>query len=93
MDPSFCNVHIQHQCGNEQNFSSLSPQKRNHGVAYSEELNIFLLQEAHKLLQPADKTLKTMAIEFAEYQVSYIKSLWKNDSLSTTRMLRSLFIL
>ena len=27
-------------------------------------------QEAHKLLQPADKTLKTMAIEFAEYQVS-----------------------
>ncbi|KAH0671423.1 hypothetical protein KY290_026782 [Solanum tuberosum] len=25
--------------------------------------------EAHKLLQPADKTLKTMAIEFAEYQV------------------------
>lgn len=40
------------------------------------------------MLQPADKTLKTMAIEFAEYQVSYIKSLWKNDSLSTTRMLR-----
>lgn len=28
-------------------------------------------QEAHKLLQPLDKTLKTMAIEFAEYQVSY----------------------
>ncbi|CAM8891355.1 unnamed protein product [Rhodiola kirilowii] len=26
-------------------------------------------KEAHKLLQPADKTLKTMAIEFAEYQV------------------------
>ncbi|GKB82510.1 transport protein Sec24-like protein, partial [Tanacetum coccineum] len=26
--------------------------------------------EPHKLLQPADKTLKTMAIEFAEYQVS-----------------------
>lgn len=27
-------------------------------------------KEAHKLLQPADKTLKSMAIEFAEYQVS-----------------------
>ncbi|KAJ6842510.1 protein transport protein Sec24-like [Iris pallida] len=27
------------------------------------------IKEAHKLLQPADKTLKTMAIEFAEYQV------------------------
>ncbi|XP_042483805.1 protein transport protein Sec24-like At4g32640 [Macadamia integrifolia] len=26
-------------------------------------------QEAHKMLQPADKTLKTMAIEFSEYQV------------------------
>ncbi|KAG0465602.1 hypothetical protein HPP92_019766 [Vanilla planifolia] len=26
-------------------------------------------KEAHKLLQPADTTLKTMAIEFAEYQV------------------------
>ncbi|XP_031488075.1 protein transport protein Sec24-like At4g32640 isoform X1 [Nymphaea colorata] len=26
-------------------------------------------KEAHKLLQPADKTLKTMAIEFAEHQV------------------------
>ncbi|KAJ6380087.1 hypothetical protein OIU76_016692 [Salix suchowensis] len=26
-------------------------------------------KEAHKLLQPADKTLKEMAIEFAEYQV------------------------
>ncbi|KAL0005072.1 hypothetical protein SO802_012633 [Lithocarpus litseifolius] len=26
-------------------------------------------KEAHKLLQPADKTLKAMAIEFAEYQV------------------------
>ncbi|KAI3856673.1 hypothetical protein MKX03_026798 [Papaver bracteatum] len=26
-------------------------------------------KETHKLLQPADKTLKTMAIEFAEYQV------------------------
>ncbi|XP_050275700.1 protein transport protein Sec24-like At4g32640 isoform X3 [Quercus robur] len=26
-------------------------------------------QEAHKLLQPADETLKAMAIEFAEYQV------------------------
>lgn len=26
-------------------------------------------KEAHKLLQPADKTFKTMAIEFAEYQV------------------------
>ncbi|KAL0290379.1 UNVERIFIED_CONTAM: protein transport protein Sec24-like CEF [Sesamum calycinum] len=28
-------------------------------------------KEAHKLLQPADKALKTMAIEFAEYQVYY----------------------
>jgi hypothetical protein len=28
-------------------------------------------QEAHKLLQPADKTLKTMAIEFAEFQVNF----------------------
>ncbi|KAK7847490.1 protein transport protein sec24-like cef [Quercus suber] len=28
-------------------------------------------KEAHKLLQPVDKTLKTMAIEFAEYQVYY----------------------
>ncbi|THU46580.1 hypothetical protein C4D60_Mb09t06430 [Musa balbisiana] len=27
-------------------------------------------KEAHKFLQPADKTLKTMAIEFAEYQAS-----------------------
>ncbi|GKE29684.1 transport protein Sec24-like protein, partial [Tanacetum coccineum] len=27
-------------------------------------------KEPHKLLQPADKTLKTMAIKFAEYQVS-----------------------
>ncbi|XP_075480744.1 protein transport protein SEC24 C-like isoform X2 [Primulina tabacum] len=27
-------------------------------------------KEAHKLFQPADKSLKTMAIEFAEYQVS-----------------------
>lgn len=27
-------------------------------------------KEPHKLLQPVDKTLKTMAIEFAEYQVS-----------------------
>ncbi|KAJ4810599.1 Protein transport protein sec24 [Rhynchospora pubera] len=26
-------------------------------------------KEPHKLLQPADKTLKTMAVEFAEYQV------------------------
>ncbi|KAL5206892.1 hypothetical protein ABZP36_035101 [Zizania latifolia] len=26
-------------------------------------------KEAHKLLQPGDKTLKTMALEFAEYQV------------------------
>ncbi|XP_042480943.1 protein transport protein Sec24-like At4g32640 [Macadamia integrifolia] len=26
-------------------------------------------KEAHKMLQPADKTLKTMAIEFSEYQV------------------------
>jgi protein transport protein SEC24 len=30
------------------------------------------LQEAHKLLQPADKTLKEMAIEFAEYQVAFL---------------------
>ncbi|GFP82411.1 protein transport protein sec24-like at4g32640 [Phtheirospermum japonicum] len=28
------------------------------------------VQEAHKLLQPVDRTLKTMAIEFAEYQVT-----------------------
>ena len=28
-------------------------------------------QEAHKLLQPADETLKAMAIEFAEYQVNF----------------------
>ncbi|MFS7961123.1 putative sec23/Sec24, trunk domain, von Willebrand factor A-like domain superfamily [Helianthus anomalus] len=28
------------------------------------------IQEPHKLPQPVDKTLKTMAIEFAEYQVS-----------------------
>lgn len=36
-------------------------------------LSAFLVkfQEAHKLLQPADKNLKTMAIEFAEYQVRY----------------------
>lgn len=33
-------------------------------------LFITLFQEAHKLLQPADKTLKTMAIELAEYQVT-----------------------
>jgi len=26
-------------------------------------------QEAHKLLQPADKTFKELAVEFAEYQV------------------------
>lgn len=43
---------------------------RNHDIAYSEELYVFWFQEANKLLQPADKTLKTMAIEFAEYQVS-----------------------
>lgn len=30
------------------------------------------LQEAHKLLQPADKILKEMAIEFAEYQVVFL---------------------
>lgn len=29
-------------------------------------------QEAHKLLQPADKTLKALAIEFAEYQVNFL---------------------
>ena len=28
-------------------------------------------QEAHKLLQSADETLKAMAIEFAEYQVNF----------------------
>ncbi|KVI01183.1 Sec23/Sec24 beta-sandwich, partial [Cynara cardunculus var. scolymus] len=38
-------------------------------------LGLFLLErlkeeEAHRLLQPVDRTLKTMAIEFAEYQVS-----------------------
>ncbi|MFS7977709.1 putative sec23/Sec24, trunk domain, von Willebrand factor A-like domain superfamily [Helianthus anomalus] len=31
---------------------------------------ISIFHEPHKLLQPVDKTLKTMAIEFAEYQVS-----------------------
>ncbi|PHT80468.1 Protein transport protein-like [Capsicum annuum] len=44
-------------------------EKTNHDIAYSEELYIFQFQEANKLLQPADKNLKTMAIEFAEYQV------------------------
>lgn len=39
-------------------------------IAFSKELYVFQFQEANKLLQPADKTLKTMAIEFAEYQVS-----------------------
>ena len=39
-------------------------------------LFITLFQEAHKLLQPADKTLKTMAIEFAEYQVKQLVLLW-----------------
>ncbi len=29
-----------------------------------------LTQEAQKLIQPADKTLKTMAIEFSESQVA-----------------------
>lgn len=33
-------------------------------------LFIIVSQEAHKLLQPSDKTLKTMAVEFAEYQVN-----------------------
>jgi protein transport protein SEC24 len=32
-------------------------------------------KEAHKLLQPADKTLRTMAIEFAEYQVYQYRSM------------------
>ncbi|KAE8666639.1 Protein transport protein Sec24-like CEF [Hibiscus syriacus] len=32
-------------------------------------LSLMIIFEAHKLLQPADKILKTMAIEFAEYQV------------------------
>ena len=36
-------------------------------------------QEPHKLLQPVDKTLKTMAIEFAEYQV-----ITKGSDLYTT---------
>ena len=31
--------------------------------------NFLKCQEAHKLLQPADKTLREMALEFAEYQV------------------------
>jgi hypothetical protein len=30
----------------------------------------FLMQEAQKLIQPLDKTLKTMAIELAESQVA-----------------------
>jgi hypothetical protein len=31
--------------------------------------NLYDSQEAHKLLQPVDDTLKTMALEFAEHQV------------------------
>jgi len=31
-------------------------------------------QEAHKLLQPVDNTLKTMALEFAEYQAWYLST-------------------
>lgn len=37
---------------------------------------IYEIQEAHKLLQPSDKILKTMAIEFAEYQVSLLFPYW-----------------
>lgn len=41
-------------------------------VSFSMQYRIVLFfQEAHKLLQPVDKTLKTMAIEFAEYQVTF----------------------
>jgi hypothetical protein len=31
--------------------------------------SVIEFQEAHKLLQPADKTLKELAVELAEYQV------------------------
>lgn len=37
-------------------------------------------QEPNKLLQPVDKTLKTMAIEFAEYQVSIRLILYPLDN-------------
>jgi len=37
--------------------------------------SIIEFQEAHKLLQPADKTLKELAVELAEYQV-YIAFSW-----------------
>ncbi|XWS15138.1 hypothetical protein CRYUN_Cryun35bG0068400 [Craigia yunnanensis] len=41
-------------------------------------------KEAHKLLQPADKILKTMAVEFAEYQVNF-KSVLMYLSVVTTQ--------
>ena len=35
------------------------------------EISILVeFQEAHKLLQPADKAFKELAVEFAEYQVN-----------------------
>jgi hypothetical protein len=48
----------------------------------------FLMQEAQKLIQPLDKTLKTMAIEFAESQVAsslylLVEYLWFRSSKST----------
>lgn len=41
----------------------------NHMIAGWSNISFVGFQETHKLLQPADKTLKAMAIEFAEYQV------------------------
>lgn len=51
-------------------------------IAVTVESNSSLIwyQEAHKLLQPADKTLRTMAIEFAEYQVP-IDPMWGINQL------------
>ncbi|MFS8026897.1 hypothetical protein Hanom_Chr16g01492061 [Helianthus anomalus] len=41
-----------------------------HGNAKFEAVDVNL-EEPQKLLQPVDKTLKTMAIEFSEYQMYY----------------------
>jgi hypothetical protein len=43
--------------------------------AYSSTNFVIEFQEAHKLLQPADKTLKELAVELAEYQV-YLAFFW-----------------
>jgi hypothetical protein len=45
-----------------------------HGVSLAGNSSVDVIimcdsQEPHKLLQPVDKTLKAMAVEFAEYQV------------------------